>query len=331
MGIESFEIVFERKSKIYFSGEKILGHAVVVADQQENIEELGLRLWGKANVSWIEGNGKSEKNPSVNDESNPVKATANIISEEESYFDRRLTVLEKTGPEDIVIPSGRNTYQFELSLPSGIPSTFEGEYGHVAYNIEGFIKRSGNPDVETTCPLIVSGILDLNNSHEAQVDRPEVASEKHLCCLCCKSGPIGFHFRILGKSGWIAGDKIPFSAETYNMSSAGAVCLTLRLMQITTYSTKEKSKDVTQELLKMKGPSISRGGTGLWNNENIELPHDLPPTKLAGRGQIINVGYHLDVVLEIPRGSNLSAQIPLIIGTVPLGLTVDEVVKEELN
>lgn len=66
-------------------------------------------------------------------------------------------------------------------------------------------------------------------------------------------------------------------------------------LQTITYSTKEKSTVVQKELLKMKGPSMSRGGTGLWNNEYINLPDDLPPTKLAGRNQIINVEYILDV------------------------------------
>ncbi|ODM95184.1 Arrestin domain-containing protein 3 [Orchesella cincta] len=306
-----------------------MGHAVVVADQQENIEglnfhiclyclkHLGFDYGGKRVLAGLKemGNLKKASLPKMN----RIPLNPSLL---QTLLAKRNLILIAAGPEDIVIPSGRNTYQFELSLPSGIPSTFEGEHGNVAYHIEGFIKRSGSPDVETTCPLTVSGILDLNNNHDAQVDRPEVASEKHLCCLCCKSGPIGFHFRVLGKSGWIAGDNIPFSAEAYNMSA---------IMLITTYSAKEKSKTVTKELLKMKGPSISRGGTGLWNNANIELPNDLPPTKLAGRGQIINVAYHFDVVLEIPRGSNLSAQIPIIIGTVPLGLTVDEVVKEGLN
>lgn len=65
--------------------------------------------------------------------------------------------------------------------------------------------------------------------------------------------------------------------------------------QTITYSTKEKKNIVKNELLKMKGPCISRGGTGLWNNETIDLPLDLPPTKLAGRSQLINVEYNLDV------------------------------------
>ncbi len=67
------------------------------------------------------------------------------------------------------------------------------------------------------------------------------------------------------------------------------------LFQTITYGTKEKKNIVKNELFKMKGPCISRGGTGLWNNESIDLPQDLPPTKLAGRSQLINVEYNLDV------------------------------------
>lgn len=78
-----------------------------------------------------------------------------------------------------------------------------------------------------------------------------------------------------------------------------------RWIQTITYSTKEKSKVVTKELFNMKGPCISRGGTGLWNTECIDLPKNLPPTKLAGRSQIINVEYYFDVSLSfVPVYSN---------------------------
>lgn len=136
------------------------------------------------------------------------------------------------GPENIVIPVGRNIYPFEIALPSGIPSSFEGDHGQVNYYLEALMKRNGTSDMEAKSPFFVKGILDLNNSHEARVERPEVASEKSLCCLCCSTGPIGFHFRVLGKSGMLSGDKIPFMAEAYNMSYAGEVCLTLRLVQV---------------------------------------------------------------------------------------------------
>lgn len=135
------------------------------------------------------------------------------------------------GPE-LILPVGKNAYPFDISVPVGIPSSFEGDHGVVSYHLEALLKRNGGEDVSTQVQLDVKGILDLNSSHEAQIDRPEVAAEKHLCCFCCKSGPIGFHFRILGKSGVVPGDKIPFSAEAYNMSFAGAVCLTLRFMQV---------------------------------------------------------------------------------------------------
>lgn len=131
-----------------------------------------------------------------------------------------------------MIPAGKNNYPFEVTLPAGVPSSFEGEHGNVNYYLEASLKRTGGQDVVETIKINVKGVLDLNSNHDAQVDRPEVAAEKHLCCFCCKTGPIGFHFRILGKSGVVAGEKIPFSAEAYNMSYAGAVCLTLKFVQV---------------------------------------------------------------------------------------------------
>lgn len=158
----------------------------------------------------------------------------------------RHSVCFLAGPENITIPAGKNNYPFEVSLPAGVPSSFEGDHGNVNYYLEASLKRSDGQDVVETIKINVKGVLDLNSNHDAQVDRPEVATEKHLCCFCCKTGPIGFHFRILGKSGVVAGEKVPFSAEAYNMSFGGAVCLTLKFVQVSEIASFGISRDRIQ-------------------------------------------------------------------------------------
>lgn len=64
-----------------------------------HLSVLGLRIWGKASVSWDDRNSKTRKrntteNGTVESEK-PPSSNENLISEEESYFDRRVTVLEK--------------------------------------------------------------------------------------------------------------------------------------------------------------------------------------------------------------------------------------------
>jgi len=78
----------------------------------------------------------------------------------------------------------------------------------------------------------VKGILDLNSDPQAQLEKPEVSHEEHLCCLCCTSGPVGFHFGILGRGGIVPGDSMEFLADIYNMSDAKEVEIKLKFIQV---------------------------------------------------------------------------------------------------
>jgi hypothetical protein len=134
---------------------------------------------------------------------------------------------------DIIIKPGRNSYPFEIPLPSGIPSSFEGEHGSVKYFLEATMKHSeGGFDHTFRTLFYVKGILDLNSDPQAQLEKPEVSQEEHLCCFCCKSGPVGFNFAILGKGGVIPGDSVEFLADIYNMSDAKEVEMKLKLIQV---------------------------------------------------------------------------------------------------
>jgi hypothetical protein len=67
------------------------------------------------------------------------------------------------------------------------------------------------------------------------------------------------------------------------------------LFQITTYHAKPDSKVVKKELLKLKGPSVIRGGTGTWSGDSIQIPSGVVPTRLAGRSTLISIDYSIEV------------------------------------
>jgi hypothetical protein len=72
--------------------------------------ELVLRLWGKAEVSWIDPKKSQQKRPPrpktsatpeirishIQDPVSPDSTNEKMFSNEETYFDRRHTVLEKS-------------------------------------------------------------------------------------------------------------------------------------------------------------------------------------------------------------------------------------------
>lgn len=105
-----------------------------------------------------------------------------------------------------MIPIGNSRFPFEIILPTGIPSSFEGEHGSVKYFLEATLKRpSDQHDYTCKSQVYVRGVLDLNSDPQAQLDKPEVTQEEYLGYLCCKNGPIGFSFGVLGSAGVVPG------------------------------------------------------------------------------------------------------------------------------
>lgn len=69
-----------------------------------NFSELVLRLWGKAEVSWMDPKKRKQKpsrpksgTPEIRiSHSKDQVSSDKVYSKEESYFDRRMTILEKS-------------------------------------------------------------------------------------------------------------------------------------------------------------------------------------------------------------------------------------------
>lgn len=68
-----------------------------------------------------------------------------------------------------ILPPGRYTYPFQFQLPLDLPSSFEGEHGHVRYWVKGTIEKPWKYDHMTKAVFTVIGVLDLNTVPTATV------------------------------------------------------------------------------------------------------------------------------------------------------------------
>jgi len=64
---------------------------------------------------------------------------------------------------------GQHQYPFSFTLPVGIPSSFEGRYGHVRYTLTGSLERSWKWNHSCKIGFNVNSIIDLNFIPEARV------------------------------------------------------------------------------------------------------------------------------------------------------------------
>lgn len=115
---------------------------------------------------------------------------------------------------------GRHTYAFNFVLPTTLPSSLTHKYGQVKYYLEATISRGQGitkPNYTCRLPFTVNAILDLNSEYGAQHETV-VSKEKNVCCFCCKSGPVGFEFKVF-KCGYVPGEVVKFHADLFNHST----------------------------------------------------------------------------------------------------------------
>ncbi|KAM9546362.1 arrestin domain-containing protein 3-like isoform 2-T4 [Salvelinus alpinus] len=87
------------------------------------------------------------------------------------------------------------------------------------------------------------------------------------------------------------------------------------IYQTQTFKAKGKLKEVKQLVANLRGESLSSGKTETWSGKMLKIP---PVSPSILNCSIIRVEYSLMVYVDIPGAMNLSLNLPLIIGTIPL-------------
>ena len=144
-----------------------------------------------------------------------------------------------SGCQVFELGAGQHQYPFTFVLPTQIPSSFEGSFGHVRYSIRAVAQRPWmRREYECKTTLNVCSVLDLNTLPEATVMNGENSfnlnqsilgsysfkqlpvvkkKSKTLGCFCCVTGPIHAQAKIR-KSGYVPGETLLLDADTENQS-----------------------------------------------------------------------------------------------------------------
>lgn len=87
----------------------------------------------------------------------------------EEYFEIKYHLLgSKNGPE-IKLPAGVHTYPFTCALPPTLPSSYEGQWGHVRYTVKVTLDRPWKFDQDAKIAFTVITPLDLNQNPRIKV------------------------------------------------------------------------------------------------------------------------------------------------------------------
>lgn len=265
---------------------------------------------GEANTSW------SETEKKQNSEGKDEEEVTHLSGHEE-YFQIQYYLLGGKNSNEIELPPGTHTYPFTCALPPTLPSSFEGEWGHVRYTIKVTLDRPWKFDQDTKMAFTVISPVDLNLN--PRVKEPfKLELEKSFCCFCCRSGPLAITVHV-PVTGYVSGQTVPITGECDNASNVkvNAVKFILRKqLAFHTHTPRRVTKKDKAVISEINLSGVNPGDSTNYN-EKFEIP-PLPPSNLVNCG-IIDLDYELKVIVEVEgMHRNLEGLIPLTIGTVPL-------------
>ncbi|PAV65405.1 hypothetical protein WR25_19321 isoform A [Diploscapter pachys] len=230
-----------------------------------------------------------------------------LNNSEEAYFAGQ----EISGKERI-LPAGKHEVPFSYTLPKSLPSSFEGEFGHIRYTCKAICERPWDFDIVCRKAFTVIGIEDINA--DPKLNEPlNVSDSNHTVALCCRSaGSVSGEIAV-AKIGYTPGEVIAISySATNNSSRSRSICL--RLVQNTTYKAKtfaghEQVKSVTRVVQKIDKGEVSSHNSTEWLSEDIIIPSLAPR---LGKCKIIYVTYAIELEIE----STVTVKCPIVIGSI---------------
>ncbi|CAF0854526.1 unnamed protein product [Brachionus calyciflorus] len=301
--MEYFTISLNKSNQIYYSGEKINGTVRLKCFERLKIKSISVLLKGEANVAW-----KIDKLKG--------KSWIEYVKSKEKYLNKELPILNKRDDSDIYIEPGEHLYQFETSLPEGMPTSFEHQYGRIRYFIKARLEIPWAFDKETIRTFSVVYPYDLNANSNLKLALG-TSDKKQFCCGPCKSQPIEAKFNI-SKGGFVPGEKIICNAFLDNKSSRQVEQIKITLYQRMKFSAKDKSKILVRNISSVSNQSvIGEKKLEKWENVALKIPPVCTTTK--GTCKIIDISYEVRLSYKVSGVSlpDTDLCIPIIIGTIP--------------
>ncbi|XP_013791439.1 arrestin domain-containing protein 3-like, partial [Limulus polyphemus] len=211
-----------------------------------------------------------------------------------------------------ILAEGHHEFRFSFQLPSGgISTSFEGKYGSIRYWVKAEMEKPWSFNHKTKKAFTVISPIDINRTE--YLVAVENSVEKTLCCCWCTSGPISMYART-DRRGYCPGESIAITADFENLSSR-IIIPHATLHQTQTFAAGGKSRFRHSKFTIVTGLAIQPGRTANWDFQLLKIPAVSPSII---NNCLIRVDYAVRITLQIPGAYNLSVNLPIVIGTVPL-------------
>ncbi|XP_055848590.1 arrestin domain-containing protein 3-like [Episyrphus balteatus] len=320
MGIR-FEVIYDDNPLgIYYAGQIVRGRAIIHLEESMTVKGVKLRMRGYAKVRW-------DEHAVPSDSKNTPVIGSYYRSDEERFFENTTDCIHaKECISDL--PAGTHTYTFECPLPPMCPSTFEGTYGRIRYDIKIIVERPLLFNKSHSMELNVLQPLDLNRLPVLRIPaKMEVL--KYFCCGPCISKPLVLSLGI-PQTGYVPGELVHFIVKVVNHSKIMVRQVRLVLNLVALYSEIRRKETWTEKI------PIVKKEFGPFETDDFEIKDTIrvPPTPITSEEhcKVIKITYEIEVTANYNgahKSSNVS--IPITIGNVPFianlnGISEDTVI-----
>ncbi|XP_016939599.4 arrestin domain-containing protein 17 [Drosophila suzukii] len=310
MGLKGCEIQLDNPWNTYYAGQTVNGQVIFTFDSPKKVRGIIIRFLGEANTEWTEEKSVTTSEGKTENEVTQLKG-------HEEYFKIQYYLLGGKNSSETELPPGTHTYPFTCALPPNLPSSFEGEFGHVRFTIKVTLDRPWKFDQDMKMAFTVIAPVDLNLN--PRVKEPfKLELEKSFCCFCCRSGPLAV-ITSIPQTGFVSGQVLPITCEVDNTSNVNLTAVKFELRKLVTFHTNQPRSEKRESKVIIANLSVGpvNGGESHTFTQQMEIPA-LPPTNLLNCG-IIALGYDLHVECDVSGPHrNLTGKVPITLGTIPL-------------
>ncbi|XP_023014669.2 arrestin domain-containing protein 3 isoform X2 [Leptinotarsa decemlineata] len=303
----SCRLILQNFGGTCFSGSTISGHVVCTFQSNKNIRGLKLIVIGREYTSWSESESYTE-----NGESKTRDVT---YSGDNKFLEIDIMLLGKT-----TVAPGRYEYPFTFTLPTNLPASFQGIYGHIKYFIKAIVDVPFGMDYVEIRHFDVISRIDFNPiKSELHLAPVSYQDEKTICCWCCASGPITLDVH-LQKKAFVLGEVSRIKIVISNLSNVNIEQINVKLKsviicKVTSPSMKKKSDT---ELLS----STSDTGVGAHGERTYDLELQIPTAGVVynfKRCTLFKQNFTLEVEACIGGcHTNMNVKTNVVLGHIPV-------------
>ena len=290
---------------VYLVPGEVTGSIVVVTDGPMPYNAITVSLKGYADVHWtetyiVEEGGRHHRH---------TRTETRHFHSHEDYINE---VIEAEHLPHRVL-NGRHVLPFRFArLSANLPSSFDGEHGHIHYELEARIS-TGHLHFDDTASAIVQIVDRVDINVPALMNPAQFEDEKTICCLCCASPPISLTVN-LPRTGYCIGEGIELTASLDN-GSGRAITLVATLTRRVTFTADGSTRESSNQLSSFQSPPVQGRTTFQWAPaEQLAIPSAIPTIANCG---IINLRYNLRIEASIPWALDADIDIPITLGNVP--------------